>query len=44
MLDINAEMLEEGKKRFARTMYHDGEHLFSMFTILLFLNCQGHHV
>lgn len=25
MLDINPEMLEEGKKRFARTMYHDGE-------------------
>ena len=25
MLDINAEMLEEGKKRFARTMYHDGQ-------------------
>lgn len=24
MLDINPEMLEEGKKRFARTMYHDG--------------------
>lgn len=24
MLDINPDMLEEGKKRFARTMYHDG--------------------
>ncbi|KAL7005203.1 2-hexaprenyl-6-methoxy-1,4-benzoquinone methyltransferase [Cystobasidiomycetes sp. EMM_F5] len=24
MLDINAEMLEEGKKRFIKTMYHDG--------------------
>lgn len=29
MLDINPEMLEEGKKRFARTMYHDGELLLS---------------
>lgn len=25
MLDINPEMLEEGKRQFARTMYHDGE-------------------
>merc|ERR1712093_325198 len=24
MLDINPEMLEEGKRQFARTMYHDG--------------------
>jgi len=28
MLDINPEMLEEGKKRFARTMYHDGQFSF----------------
>ena len=27
VLDINAEMLEEGKKRFAKTMYHGGEYL-----------------
>ena len=27
MLDINPEMLEEGRKRFARTMYHDGMRL-----------------
>lgn len=25
VLDINPEMLEEGKKRFAKTMYHGGE-------------------
>jgi 2-methoxy-6-polyprenyl-1,4-benzoquinol methylase len=25
MLDINANMLEEGKRRFAKTMYHDGQ-------------------
>lgn len=25
MLDINPEMLEEGKKRFAQTMYHNSE-------------------
>lgn len=24
VLDINPEMLEEGKKRFAKTMYHGG--------------------
>lgn len=28
MLDINPEMLEEGKKRFAKTMYHNSEPKF----------------
>jgi 2-methoxy-6-polyprenyl-1,4-benzoquinol methylase len=26
ILDINPEMLAEGKKRMAKTMYHDGTH------------------
>ncbi|CEQ39508.1 SPOSA6832_01030, partial [Sporobolomyces salmonicolor] len=33
MLDINPEMLEEGKKRFARTMYHGSASCFSPFSL-----------
>lgn len=32
ILDINPEMLEEGKKRFAKTMYHGGEGVEKGFT------------
>ena len=31
-LDINPEMLEEGKKRFAKTMYHGGSYSASQLT------------
>lgn len=30
MLDINPEMLEEGKKRFAKTMYHNSTLPFNL--------------
>lgn len=34
MLDINPEMLEEGKKRFAKTMYHNSEFFLETIEIL----------